>query len=68
MKVYLSLLELNTQYEIIDNVAPVHHVDFGTTAEVKLYEFDGEMYLLAVNHYIYINRYTQMDCVSLQFY
>ena len=68
MKVYLSILELNTQYEIIDNVAPVHHVDFGTTGEVKLYEFDGEMYLLAVKHYIYINRYTQMDCVNLQFY
>jgi hypothetical protein len=49
VKIYLSLLELNSQYEIIDNVAPVHHVDFGTTGEVKLYEFDGEMYLLAVH-------------------
>ena len=41
MKVYLSLLEIDTNYKIIDHVHPIHHIDFGTTSDLKFVEYDG---------------------------
>ena len=49
VKVYLSLLELSREYTIIDHVKPVHHIDFGSTSDLRLYEHNKQMYLIAIH-------------------
>lgn len=45
----MSLLTLKKDYTLVEYLPALSPIDLGTTNDLKLYEFNGKMYLLAVH-------------------